>query len=106
MLKDIQSQLREMQNSMGSGGGKGWKNYGRRGGWKNYGRRGGWRSYGRRGGGGGGGGSFTRLQAPERQQVPYSNDVDNISVSNPIIRRATIRRERIDSQKGRLNQWQ
>ena len=86
-----------MQNSMGSGGGNGWKNYGRRGGWKNYGRR---------GGGGGGGGSFTRLQAPERQQVPYSNDVSNISVSNPIIRRAKIRRERIDSQKGRLNQWQ
>ena len=116
MLKDIRSQLREMQNSMGSGGGNGWKNYGRRGGWKNYGRRGGWKNYGRRGGwkrygrrgggGGGGGGSFTRLQAPERQQVPYSNDVSNISVSNPIIRRATIRRERIDSQKGRLNQWQ
>ena len=57
-------------------------------------------------GGGGGGGSSIRINTPERQQVPYANDIDNINMTNPILRRASIRRERIDSQKGRLKPWQ
>ena len=65
----------------------------------------GWRNFGRRSGGGGGGSSI-RINTPERQQVPYANDIDNINMTNPILRRASIRRERIDSQKGRLKPWQ
>ena len=87
----------------------GWVDYENSGrsGWRNFGKSG-WRNFGRRGGGGGrgGGGSFTRINAPERQSVPYANDVQNINTNNPLIRRAQIRRERIDSEKGRLNQWQ
>ena len=81
--------------------------YGRNGsGWRNFGRSG-WRNFGRRsGGGGGGGGSSIRINTPERQQVPYANDIDNINMTTPILRRASIRRERIDSQKGRLKPWQ
>ena len=91
-------------NNSGSRG-NGWRDFGS--GWRNFGRRSGWRNFGRRGGGGGGGGgSFTRLQAPDRQQVPYANDVQNINMTNPIIRRASIRRERIDSMRGRLREWQ
>ena len=82
----------------------GWKNFGS--GWRNFGS--GWRNFKRRsgGGGGGGGGSAARLQAPQDQQVPYANEIQNVNISNPIIRRASIRRERADSQRGRLNQWQ
>ena len=76
-----------------SGSGSGWQNFGRR-------------SYGGGGGGGGGGGSSARLQAPERQQVPYANDAQNINMSNPIIRRTYVRRERIGSERGRLKQWE
>ena len=90
----------QQQNLANSGfvnyGGNGWRNFGRSG----------WRNFGRRSGGGGGSGSSVRIQAPERQQVPYANDIQTINVSNPIIRRASIRRERIDSQKGRLKPWQ
>ena len=38
--------------------------------------------------------------------VPYANSAQNVNASNPIIRRATIRRERSDSEKGRLKPWQ
>ena len=64
--------------------------------------------YSRSGGGSGGsgGGSFTRMTPPENQQVPYSNDIDSLNTGNSLIRRAQIRRERIDSQKGRLKPWQ
>ena len=95
-----------MQQSFNNGG-SGWVDYGRRGGsgWRNFGRRSGWRNFGRRSGGGGGGSSI-RINTPERQQVPYANDIDNINMTNPILRRASIRRERIDSQKGRLKPWQ
>ena len=83
----------------------GWRDFGSN--WSNFGRRSGWRNFGRRsGGGGGGGGSFQRLQAPERQQSPYANDIQNVNMTNPIIRRASIRRERIESQRGRLKPWQ
>ena len=94
-----------MQQSFNNGG-SGWVNYGRGGsGWRNFGRRSGWRNFGRRSGGGGGGSSI-RINTPERQQVPYANDIDNINMTTPILRRASIRRERIDSQKGRLKPWQ
>ena len=75
-------------------------------GWRNFGRRSGWRNFGKRGGGGGGSGQFTRLQAPQDNQVPYTNSAQNVNADNPIIRRATIRRERSDSDKGRLKPWQ
>ncbi len=71
--------------------GNGWVNFGR--------RRGG-------GGGGGGGGGSSRMYAPPGQQAPYVNDEQMINTSNPIIRRASIRRERVESQKGRLKPWQ
>ena len=69
-------------------------------GWVNFGR-----SRGGRGGGGGGGGS-TRMYAPPGQQAPYVNDEQMINTNTPIIRRATIRRERVEGQKGRLKPWQ
>ena len=80
----------------GGSGGSGWTNYGRR-------------SYGgySRGGGGGGGGSYsTSMRAPEGQQVPYANNIDSINMNTPLLRRASIRRERSDSEKGRLKPWQ
>ena len=96
-------------NGYGSGGGwrnfrgGGWRNF-RGGGWRNF-RRSGWRNF-RRGGGGGGGGYATRINAPQDNMVPYANSAQNVNASNPIIRRATIRRERSDSEKGRLKSWQ
>ena len=80
-----QQQFGQSQN------GNGWVNFGR--------RRGG-------GGGGGGGGGSTRMYAPPGQQAPYANDEQMINTSNPIIRRASIRRERVEGQKGRLKPWQ
>lgn len=73
-------------------------------GWQNYGRGGG---YSRRSSGySGGGGSYTKLNAPQDSYVPYDNSIPFINTSTPIIRRASIRRERFDSDRGRLNQWQ
>ena len=77
--------------------------------WQNFGNGyGGYGGYRRRrgGGGGGGGGGSTRLYAPQDSVIPYGNDIPNINAANPIFRRASIRRERVDSQRGRLNQWQ
>lgn len=83
------------------GDGNGWQNWGS--GWKNYGS--GWKNYGS-GGGYSSGGSFTKLYAPEGLSVPYANTADRISTNNPIIRRASLRRERADSSRGRLKPWQ
>ena len=97
-------------NANNSKNGNGWVDYGNGGGWRNFGsrwrnfRRGGWRNFGR--GGGGGGGYATRINAPQDNMVPYANSAQNVNASNPIIRRATIRRERSDSEKGRLKPWQ
>lgn len=68
----------------------------------------GYGGYRRRGGGGGGGGSsyFTRMNPLMGGMVPYVNDLPNINMSNPIIRRGSIRRERVWSERGRLKQWQ
>lgn len=74
------------------------------GGWGGYGGYGG---YGGGGGGGGGGSAyFVRLNAFPRGMVPYGHNAPYINTSNPIIRRADVRRERVWSERGRLKQWQ
>ena len=84
------------QNQQG-GYGNGWSNYG----------RGGWRNYGRRGYGSGSGyTSFTRTNTPPRVSTPYANDIRSDGLQNVNIRRANIRRERFQSQRGRLKEWQ
>lgn len=79
------------------GGGSGWQDWGN--GWRNYGGYGGY-------GGGGGSAYFNRMYSLPDQIAPYGNSMAFINSSNPIIRRATIRRERVSSDRGRLNQWQ
>jgi uncharacterized membrane protein YgcG len=68
---------------------------------------GGWGGYG--GGGyssGGGGAYFQRLYALPDNISPYGNSMPFVNTSNPIIRRANVRRERVWSERGRLKQWQ
>lgn len=74
---------------------------------------GGFGGFSRRGGGGfggrGGGGYYSdpyRLYALPGFRSPYGNSIPFINTSNPIIRRADVRRERVWSERGRLNQWQ
>ena len=75
---------------------------------------GGYGGFGFGGGGGGGGGYYRpgphispiRFNGFGQQRAPYSNDIPFINTSNPIIRRANIRRERISSERQRLKQWQ
>ena len=71
-------------------------------------------------GGGGGGGYAQRpysVNAPDvrwlnlntrelRLRNPYANDIYAITTENVALRRFDIRRERISSERGRLNQWQ
>ena len=72
----------------------------------------GWRNFGRGGGGGYGGYSsggyadFEKMYALPRGITVYGNTIPFINTSNPIIRRADVRRERVWSERGRLNQWQ
>jgi hypothetical protein len=98
-FKDLEEAIREPGWS-DNGGGRGWTNYGRggysRGG---YSRGGGYSS-------GGGGGYAYKLNGPERNNATYGHNEPFIRVDNPIIRRASIRRERFSSTRGRLNQWQ
>lgn len=56
-------------------------------------------------GGGGGRSSGSRISVP-RANTPYANDLQRVSVGSPLLRRASVRRERFDSQKGRLKPWQ
>jgi len=82
-----------------------WQDFGN--GWRNFGRGGGWGGFGGFGGGGGGSkGTPFRVNAPQDNQIPYANDVPFSNVNNTIIRRASIRRERVENQKGRLKPWQ
>ena len=79
--------------------------------WRNFGRRrfGGFGGFGGGGGGFGGGGfgpQFRDLRALPGGVSARVDDVQNINVNNPIIRRADVRRERITSERGRLKQWQ
>ena len=75
--------------------------------WSEYGSGYG-RSGGRSGGGGGGGGGVYayRVNSPVRNDPTYGRSTPYIRSDNPIIRRATLRRERFSSTRGRLNQWQ
>ena len=100
-LEDILNKnFSDLTDALNSG--NGWKNYGR-GGWRNYGRRG----YSRRGYGSGSGyTSFTRTNTPPRVSTPYANDIRSDGLQNVSIRRANIRRERFQSQRGRLKEWQ
>jgi hypothetical protein len=86
--------------------GSGWVDFGN--GWRNFGGGGsGWVDFG---GGGGGGYApntyFTRMNPLPTVQSPYGNNTPFVNTSNPIIRRADIRRERVWSERGRLKQWQ
>lgn len=81
-----------------SGGGGGYGGYHRRG----YGRR----SYGGGYGGGGGYADFQKMYALPTSKAPYGDSIPFINTSNPIIRRASVRRERVWSERGRLKQWQ
>ena len=97
-LEDILNKnFSDLTDALNSG--NGWKNYGR-GGWRNYGRR----SYGS--GYGSGYTSFTRTNTPPRVSTPYANDIRSDGLQNVNIRRANIRRERFQSQRGRLKEWQ
>ena len=58
------------------------------------------------GGGGGGGGYSYKLGNPERNNPIYSSNDPYIRVDDPLLRRATVRRERYSSTRGRLTQWQ
>ena len=66
------------------------------------------------GGGGYGGGSYggggspfyPKMYAPSGGTTTYVDPLPTINTSNPYIRRASIRRERVWSEKGRLKQWQ
>lgn len=87
----------------GDKSGSGWQDFGN--GWKNFGS--GWKNYGGGGGGGGGGGAyFTKMYGLPQGTTPYGNTIPFINTTNPIIRRAFIRRERVESERGRLKQWQ
>ena len=69
--------------------------------------RGGYGGYSRGGGGGGGGyARNTLMPYLNGMRSPYWDNLPTIYADNPIIRRATIRRERFSSERGRLNQWQ
>jgi hypothetical protein len=67
---------------------------------------GGYGGYGHGYSSGGGYANYTRLYALPGGTVPYANNIPFINTSNPIIRRADIRRERVWSERGRLKQWQ
>lgn len=62
--------------------------------------------YGGRGGGGGSRAYYTRLYALSGGRNPYGMTVPIIRINDPYIRRANISRQRITSNRGRLNQWQ
>ena len=113
ILKAVEEGFKELEAAIRE---PGWSDYGNNGygrnGWKNY-KKSGWKNYGRkgyrRGGGGyGGGGSgyAYKLNGPDRNNAVYGHNDPYIRVDNPIIRRASIRRERFSSTRGRLNQWQ
>lgn len=63
--------------------------------------------YSRRGGSGGGGGGGTyRLYSPKENDPTNNRNTPYVNPDNPLLRRATIRRERFSSERGRLLPWQ
>lgn len=109
---DLAEEMKKaLQEAVSQGGGGGGYNYGsnnnKSGGYYyggGYRRRGGGSSYSPRGYGSGS--YFSRMYALPGGVAPYGNSVPNTYSSNPIIRRATVRRERVWSERGRLKQWQ
>jgi hypothetical protein len=101
ILKAIQDGLEKVRQEVRH---PGWTDYAKKG-FTPYGRSGGY-SRGGGGYGGGGGGYAYKLNGPERNNATYGSNDPYIRVDNPIIRRASIRRERFSSTRGRLNQWQ
>lgn len=76
---------------------------------RGYGRRG--YSRGSRGGYGGGSTYSPNIYFSEMNRLQYGistygNDISFINTTNPIIRRSTISRQRVWSERGRLKQWQ
>jgi hypothetical protein len=70
--------------------------------WKNFPRRGG---YG--GGGGYSSGPFFQRMNPFMSVYAHRNpDIQMVNTTEPHIRRADVRRERVTSERGRLKQWQ
>lgn len=76
------------------------RGYYRSGGW---GGGGGWGGYSSSGGGGA---YFTRTNPYPRRYGPNPNGIPAINSNTPYVRRASIRRERFSSERGRLKQWQ
>jgi hypothetical protein len=74
----------------------------------------GYRRYGYGGGGGGGRGGYSSGGYPNFQKMyglpggtwPYANGTPFVNTSNPVTRRADVRRERVWSERGRLKPWQ
>lgn len=94
-----QAEYTPTQNYDKVSGGSGYRNFG--------GYYGGYGGYGYSSGGGGGGrGYFSRMYSLPDKVAPYGNSMSFINTSNPILRRASVRRERVSSERGRLNQWQ
>lgn len=67
--------------------------------------------YGGGGRGGGGGGSRSYANNPlmpflNGMRSPYADNIPQLYINNINVRRATLRRERFSSERGRLNQWQ
>jgi hypothetical protein len=61
----------------------------------------------RYGSGGGGGGSYAyRVYSPKETDTTYARQIYAPNVDNPILRRATINRERFSADRGRLKPWQ
>lgn len=101
------SEPRTKSDESDGGSGSGWVDFGNSG-WKNYKKRG-YTPYKRRSyssGGSTGYPNFTRMYGLPSVKTPYANDIPFINTSNPILRRANVRRERVWSERGRLNQWQ
>ena len=64
--------------------------------------------FGGRGGGGGGGGYSNNPLMPFLNALrnPYADNIPTMYINNINVRRASVRRERFSSERGRLNQWQ
>lgn len=98
------SEPRAASDTTGSGSGSGWVDFG-----SGYKKRG-YTPYKKRSysssGSSSGYPNFTRMYGLPHGQTPYGNDIPFINTSNPMLRRADVRRERVWSERGRLNQWQ
>ena len=97
-LEKIADKIDDLQDNLN--GGYGYSGYGGYGGYGGGYSSGGYSSSANYGGG------QQRLNTPNGLSTPYALSPRTAYSNNPIIRRATIRRERFSSERGRLNQWQ